>query len=117
MAIICAVCNKILAAHRSAGTEVGRQIGAYTRHLKGAHGIEDEVAKQIARNTSLHTLELPESMEQRWEKARRMWAEGMTVREIACEYEVSEKAMRTRIRRWRNGRGWFPVRQQNNEAA
>jgi len=108
--ILCAVCSKMIAANRPAGSEISRQRGAYQRHLKGAHGLEDDVARQMACNTSLHTVVLPEPVEVRWEKARRMWAEDSTVGEIANEYEVTEKAMRTRIRKWRNDRGWFPKR-------
>lgn len=109
--IICTFCNRMIAAHRSATDEVRRQIGAYTRHLS-SHGVDPEQAKAIARGASLHTVVLPAKRdhEDRWMKARLLWAEGRSVSDIASEYDVSETAMRTRIQRWRKQHGWFPAR-------
>lgn len=46
----------------------------------------------------------------RWRPARKMWELGYTKAQIAEVYEVSEKALKTRIQRWRRERGWFPKR-------
>jgi len=110
--IICSVCNQGIAIRRAAGEVPMHQRAAYVRHLKGAHKIEAASARRMARNAQLLTVDLPPLLtaEERWEKARRMWAEDEKVVDIAKEYGVTEKGMRARIRRWRKSKGWFPLR-------
>jgi uncharacterized protein YjcR len=53
-----------------------------------------------------------ESTVLRWEPARRMWDKGLSRKEIAEFYGISEKALRTRIQKFRREHGWFPPRTQ-----
>lgn len=108
--LICNVCNQGIALQRTADDAADYQRMAYIRHLMYAHGIQRPEARAIAKNAVLLTLVLPSNQQRDWERARRMWAEGYTIREIAEDYDLTEKGMRTRIRRWRKTRGWFPVR-------
>ena len=112
--IICCFCKQMIAQHRRADEEVARQKGAYVRHLS-SHGVSVEQAKEIAKNASLHSVKEQKAIsslnqESRWMEARLMWSEGASVNQIALKYNVSEKAMRTRIRRWRALHNWFPKR-------
>ncbi len=52
----------------------------------------------------------------RWQAARKMWEIGYTKAQIAEVYEVSEKALKTRIQKWRKERGWFPVKEVINRS-
>lgn len=45
----------------------------------------------------------------RWDIARRLWDERVPASFIASLYNVSVKAMQTRIHRYRKQFGWFPV--------
>jgi uncharacterized C2H2 Zn-finger protein len=110
--VICSVCGQMIAVNRNATSEVHRQQGAYIRHLHKGHGISLSVARQICANAPLQTVVLPSlrTPEDRWMRARLMWAEDKNVAEIASAYGVTEKAMRSRIQRWRRERGWFPAR-------
>ncbi len=112
MALVCGYCQRLIAPMRSARSEPIQQIAAYVRHLRGRHGLDKEVAGRVARNTPLQTIKLPElrTAEDRWMKARLMWAEGRNLAEIAAVYGISYKAMRTRVQRWRKRHGWFPPR-------
>ncbi|MHA2047625.1 MAG: hypothetical protein ACW99G_22825 [Candidatus Thorarchaeota archaeon] len=53
-----------------------------------------------------------ESTVLRWEPARRMWDDGLPRKKIAEYYGISEKALRTKIQKWRKEYGWFPARNQ-----
>jgi hypothetical protein len=50
------------------------------------------------------------TFEQRWLPARLMWEDGVPRSKIAYYYAVSEKALTTRITKWRKQFGWFPPR-------
>ena len=49
----------------------------------------------------------------RWIPARVSYIMGNSVREIAKEYGLSTKAMRTRIHRFRKKYGWFRIKSVN----
>jgi hypothetical protein len=109
--ITCQLCKKRIAVKRGPEAHVLAQRGAYIRHLKGAHEFDHEPAKALAQNVPIEVSVLDSlSFEQRWMKARLMWAENKKVADIAAEYDVTSKAMGTRIRRWRKEHGWFPPR-------
>lgn len=50
------------------------------------------------------------SHDERWLPARNLWDDGHPISYIAKIYGLSEKAVRTRIKKWRKEKGWFPKR-------
>lgn len=54
---------------------------------------------------------------QRWEPAKNMWADGISKLTIAKWYGISEKALKTKIQKWRKRKSkistYFPKREQD----
>lgn len=70
--------------------------------------IESGTSDRNPSRYSDHTLS--PVFEARWQAARNMWDQGYTKAQIAEVYEISEKALKTRIQKWRRQHGWFPPR-------